>query len=395
MKTALSIAKIRSFEPRKRRYKVSDGSGLAIEVMPNAERYWRLRYTLHGRPSEVSLGRFPEISLADARLKRDEWVAMVRAGESPADRKRKDRARLLRAVTVREFAERYYADVIETVRKEPKEVLRYLTRDIYPALGSMPLVKVNAQDMQEIIFAKKTAGHRQAALALRNLLKRIWDYAIVRGVTRENPAKDTPTKYIAQPSSRTRKLSEAEIRVFLSALDNSKIDERYKIAFLLILLNLVRKSELRQAAWIHIDLDKGEWIIPPENAKNKKELLISLSRQSIGLFRRLREINPDAVLVLPMEKSRTQPIVANTLNRVLCAVPSHLPHFTVHDLRRTASTRLNEMEWNELWVEKALNHTKKGVSGVYNRAEYARQRREMLQAWADYLDSLRGLPVQA
>ena len=369
---------------------VADGGGLAIEVMPNAQRYWRMRFRLCGKPSVIGLGRFPEVGLSDARAKRNELAAAIRAGESPGDQKRKERADALRSVTVREFAQRYYVEVVEKARKEPRAMLRYLTRDVYPALGAMPLGKVNAQDMQEIIFAKKAAGHDQAALALRNLLKRIWDYAIVRGLTKENPAKDTPAKYIAASRARTRKLTEAEIRVFLRDLDRARIEERYRIAFKLILLNLVRKSELRKAAWSHVDLEKGEWTIPEENAKNGKELLILLSRQSVELFRRLRALDPDAVLVLPMGKSRTQPIAANTLNRVM-PVLANLPHFTIHDLRRTASTRLNEMEWNELWVEKALNHSKKGVSGIYNRAEYAKQRREMLQAWADYLDSLRGL----
>ena len=367
---------------------VADGGGLAIEVMPNAQRYWRMRFRLRGKPSVVGLGRFPEIGLADARAKRDELAAAIRAGESPSDQRRKERAEALRSVTVREFAMRYYAERVIPARKEPKAVLRYLNRDIFPAIGSMPLGKVDAQDMQAIFFPKCAENHRQAALAIRNLLKRIWDFAIVCGAAKENPAKSTPAKYIAASTARTRKLTEAEIRVFLSALDRARIDERYKIAFQLILLNLVRKSELRRAAWTHLDLDKGEWTIPEENAKNKKELLISLSQQSVELFRQLHALNPDAVLVLPMVKSRTQPISASTLNRVLRLVPANLPHFTIHDLRRTASTRLSEMDWNELWVEKALNHTKKGVSGIYNRAEYAKQRREMLQVWADYLEKL-------
>jgi integrase len=393
MKTALTVARIRGFEPKASRYMVADGGGLAIEVMPNAARYWRYRYRLGGRANTVGLGKFPEVGLADARARRDALAAAVRDGDSPADQKRKERAKALRSVTVREFAERYYAEVVQEARKEPRAVRRYLERDIYPALGSMALGKVNAQDMQVLIFARRDAGRRQAALAIRNLLKRIWDYAITCGAAAENPAKATPAKFIARATKRTRKLSEAEIGVFLRALDAARIEERYKISLLLILLNLVRKSELRRARWEHINLERGEWTIPEENAKNKRELLIPLSRQSVELFRRLRALDPGGVLVLPMAISRTQPLSASTLNRVLYQVPTGLPHFTIHDLRRTASTRLNEMEYNKLWIEKALNHTEKGVSGIYNRAEYARQRREMLQAWANYVDSLRGFPV--
>jgi integrase len=386
---ALNSLKIKNLEPKQKRYIITDSGGLGLEVRPSGRKSWRFRYWLHGKAAKTNVGRFPEVSLTAARAKRDEMAAAIRAGESPADQKRKERAEALRSMTVKEFAMRYYNDVVISARKEPKAMLRYLNRVIFPAIGSMPLGKVNAQDMQAIFFPKRAEGHHQAALAIRNLLKRIWDYAIVCGAAKENPAKSTPAKYIATSQPRTRKLTEAEIRVFLSALDRARIDERYKIALRLILLNLVRKSELRKAVWINVDLEKGEWTIPEKDAKNSKELLIVLSTQSIDLFRRLREISTNSPLVLPMDGSQTQPISASTLNRKLYAVPANLPHFTIHDLRRTASTRLNEMEFNELWVEKALNHTKKGVSGIYNRAEYAKQRREMLQAWADYLDSLR------
>jgi integrase len=388
---ALSIAAIHKLAPKARRYMVSDAHGLAIEVMRSGTKAWRFEYRQNRKHCVVGLGRFPAVSLADARAKRDELTAAIRAGESPTEKRRKERDEALKSVTVREFAERYYAEVVETARKHPETVRRYLLKEVYPALGSMPLSKVNAQDMQEIIFTKKAAGHGQAAVAIRNLLKRIWDYAIVRGAATANPAKATPVKFIAKANKRTRNLSDPEIGIFLRALDRARIAKRYRTAFLIILLTLVRKSELRLARWEHIDLDKGEWLIPAENAKNGKELLIFLSRQAIALFTELCCVPHRAGgYVMPTEKSFDQPLSANRLNQVLAGVRTGLPHYTIHDLRRTGSTRLNEMEFNELWVEKALNHSKKGVSGIYNRAEYAKQRREMMQAWADHLDILRG-----
>jgi len=391
----LNVAKIKALEPKTTRYTVTDSAGLGLEVQPTGLMSWRYRYRLARKAAKINLGRYPDVGLSDARAKRDELAAAIRAGVSPAEQKRKERVEALRSVTVREFAERYYTEVVEKARKNPKTVLRYLRQDVFPKMGPMPLAKIDAQDMQEIIFRKRNAGHGQAAVALRNLLKRIWDYAIVCGAATINPAHATPVKYIAKAKKRTRALSEAEIGVFLRAVDQARFETRYKIALLLILLNLVRKSELLLARWEHIDLDRGEWLIPEENSKTGKDLIIFLSRQSVELYARLKPEGVGDGFVLPMGKSRNQPITAGTLNRLLKAVPANLPHFTIHDLRRTGSTRLNEMEYNELWIEKALNHTKKGVSGIYNRAEYAKQRKEMLQAWADHLDSLRGFPEPA
>lgn len=386
----LSLSKIKGLKPKAKRYTVTDSVGLGLEVQPSGRMSWRYRYRLDGKCAKINLGKYPEISLAQARERRVGIWAMICAGESPAMRRRKEREEALKSVTVREFSEQYYVEVVQNVRKNPKSVKRYLNVEIYPTLGAMPVGKVNAQDMQHVIFRKHAAGYRQAAVEIRNLLKRIWDYAIVRGVAATNPALATPVKFIAKANKRTRNLSDQELGVFQRALSKAQISARYKAAFKLILLNLVRKSELRLARWEHVDIPRGEWLIPAENAKNKKELMIFLSRQSAALFAELHALpHQPGGYVLPMEKSLTQPLSANRLNQVLCAVPTSLPHYTIHDLRRTASTRLNEMEFNELWIEKALNHSKKGVSGIYNRAEYAKQRREMLQVWADHLDKLR------
>lgn len=385
----LTTNKIKGLRPSAKRYIVTDSLGLGLEIHPSGRMSWRVRYRLHGRPAKINIGQFPCVGLAAARAKRNEIVSALIAGESPIEKRRKERLEALRSVTVREFAMRYYGEVVLAARKEPKSVLRYLNRDIFPAIGALPLGKIDAQDMQGIFFPKKNAGHAQAALAIRNLLKRIWDYAIVCGAARDNPAKATPAKFIAKVNQRTRTLSEREIGQFLRGVERSEIAARYKAALQLILLTLVRKSELRKARWENIDLDKGEWLIPKEDAKNQKELLIVLSRQAIELF---GQLNPkESGCVLARRASEDVPISPGTLNKELRRLPVSMAHYTIHDLRRTGSTRLNEMEFNELWVEKALNHSKKGVSGIYNRAEYSKQRGEMLQAWADHLDSLRGL----
>lgn len=165
--------------------------------------------------------------------------------------------------------------------------------------------------------------------------------------------------------------------------------EDLKAALLFILLTLTRKGEARRARWNEFDLDKAEWALPEAHSKTDTPLVIPLSRQAVDLLRAQRARHPHASVVFPMRNAQHVPIAASTLNRALQRIPLKMEHFTVHDLRRSAATNLSEQEYNTDVIEKSLNHKLKGVRGVYNRAQYAKQRRDMLQAWADWLDKLK------
>jgi len=153
---------------------------------------------------------------------------------------------------------------------------------------------------------------------------------------------------------------------------------------------MVRKSELLQARWSHVDLDQAEWHIPAEHSKTGKPHIVFLARQSVALFKELKVLAGGSELVLPGRGSLTKTFAHNAINNALkkSLQGQDIPAFTIHDLRRTASTLLHENGWPSDVVEKALNHTIGGVRGVYNRAEYESQRREMLQFWADFVEQL-------
>jgi integrase len=253
----------------------------------------------------------------------------------------------------------------------------------------MLVTSVDTTHVREIVFPIRNAGHGQAAVAVRNLLKRMWDYALVCGLSVDSPVHRTPVKYIALAKARSRALSEAEIRLFLNRLDAAPLRSELKSALCLILLTLTRKSEVRLARWEHINFERREWEIPPEHSKTGAGQIVYLSRQAIAILERLRPTARRAGYIFPAVGSDgNTPIGQSTLNRALDRIQRGMPHFTVHDLRRTGATRLSEMGYQPDWIEKALNHKLRGVRGIYNRAEYAAQRREMLQAWADTLDSL-------
>jgi integrase len=389
MKNSLTVARIRALEPQTRRYKVTDGRGLALEVRPSGRKTWRLRYTLRRQRTEINLGRFPHLSLADARERRDALLSGISDGISPAEQRRKEKLADERGETVKAFGEKYLTGHVQRRRRDIAPMRRYLERDVYPVIGNRAIGSVHADDVRELIFKRVEDGKPQSALAIRNLLKRLWDYALVRGVADKNPLSAIPAKFVAEMSERNRALTPPELAMFLAALQAARIRPDLKAALLFILLTLTRKGEVRRARWDEFDLDKAEWALPEAHSKTDTPLVIPLSRQAVDLLRAQRQRHPQASVVFPMRAADHTPIAASTLNRALSRIPVKIEHFTVHDLRRTAATNLSEQEYNTDVIEKALNHKLKGVRGVYNRAQYAKQRAEMLQAWADWLDKLK------
>lgn len=385
---ALTETAIKALKPKEKRYSVTDDRGLSLEVFPTGGMAWRYRYRLNGRLEKVALGKYPAISLKAARLKRDELATMAAMGQSPARQKQLRKEALAAATTVREFGERYFAEVVARDRKDTKIVRRYLDKELYPAFGDRPIREVTGTDVQKVVFQKRDHGFEAAAADIRNLCKRMWDYAQVLGLVDTNPARALPVRFITKARPRTRTLSPDEIRIYLQALYQSGVRRQFKLALHMILLTMVRKSELLFARWEHVELEAGEWLIPESNAKNGKAHVVYLSRQTKDLFAELKALAGTSEWVLPGRSGPEKPFAHNAMNKALDGVNVPIDPFTIHDLRRTGSTRLHEAGFPSDVIEKALNHTIGGVRGVYNRAEYASQRREMLQFWADYIDSL-------
>ncbi len=395
----ISDTKLKALKPRSKPYEVADSGGMFAEVLISGAVVFRYRYRIFGKREKVTIGSYPAMSLKQAREKHLEARAMVEAGKSPAREKQRTKSEDARAESFREFAELWLAE--SEAGKDWREVqTQWLNRDIYPALGNQRLKDITPDDVLTMLDSIKARGAAHSALRVRGIVKQVFDWAIARQRVTFNPAVAIPTKIIAKPKSRERALSEMEIRNFFSALESCNADLSNKIALRLICLTMVRKGELRGAKWQHIDFDKGEWLIP--ETKNGKPHIVYLSPQALALFRQLQELAGASEWVLPSGSEPRKPIGETTLNSVLYGMEmaqlrkgEKWERFTVHDLRRTASTILHEQGFNTDVIEKALNHTMRGVRGVYNKAQYADQRREMLQHWADYLDGLQGKKVVA
>jgi len=385
---ALTDTALRALKAKDKAYTVSDERGLYVEVFPTGGVVWRFRYRLNGKQEKLTLGKYPALTLRNARIKRDEAAQAVALGRSPAVAKQSAKRQASEAVTVEEFGERFFKEVVAKDRKDITTPRRYFDKAIVPAIGKKPVAAVTVDDVRAIIWRKKEEGFDAAAGALRGVLKRLFDYALTAGLCLANPVLALPMRHVHKAKSRERALSRKEIGIFLNAAYNSNIRRQFKLALHLILLTMVRKSELLEARWENVDVERGVWEIPAADSKTGKPHVVYLAVRAKELFLELKRLSAGSELVLPSRSSQTKPFAHNSINTALkvALTGQDVPAFTVHDLRRTASTTLHELGWASDVVEKALNHTIGGVRGVYNRAEYASQRAAMLQQWAQFID---------
>jgi len=383
----LTDTKLRALKPHEKPYSRSDGGGLLIEVMPGGKRVWRLRYRLAGRQEKATLGEYPTYSLAHARKWLADCRAMIERGESPMQARRAEKEQAKGQDTVEAFAERWFAEVVCREVKNPRTIRRVLNKDVLPAIGRKTLGEVTALDVLGITDRIKARGADHMALATRNIIKRLYSYGIARHLVELNPAAAIEARYIATARSRDVSLNPEEIGSLLRAIYSSSMRRSHKLALHLLILCMVRKSELIDAKWSEIDFDTAEWRVPGERMKMGKPHIVYLSQQALAMFEELNALSSGSVYVLPSRGSLRKPISKSTLNVAIRTLDIDIRDFVIHDFRRTASTQLHEAGFNSDWIEKALAHEQRGVRGVYNKAEYAKDRRKMLQSWANFVDS--------
>ncbi|PTB21633.1 integrase [Trinickia symbiotica] len=386
----LTDIRIKSLKPKEARYFVADGNGLVLEIMTSGSKIWRFRHSLHGRRQPLlTIGDYPAVSLQDARERTRKYAEIVAKGISPVADAKKDRGAMKRLDTVKMFAEEWY--LIELASKSPeyqRTVRRALEKDVYPAIGNKPLEDVTPGDVLAICDEIKKRGAPKMALTTRNVIKRLFEYAVARQLATINPAQAVVARFVATQSSRTRVLSPEEIGTVLRSIYTSDIRRTHKLALHLLVLTMTRKSELTEAEWSEFFLDEAVWRIPAARMKKSREHWVYLPTQAVSMLRELQSLAASERYVFPSSYGRgDKPIAKSTLNQAVRALSLDVQHFVLHDFRRTASTHLHEMGLSSDAIEKALAHEIKGIKGVYNRAQYADERRRILQVWADFVEA--------
>jgi len=385
----LNDTRIKALKPKANRYTVSDGGGLVLEVMASGAKIWRYRYSLHGKQQPVvTIGEYPATSLMAARERARRYAEIVARGVSPVADAKKDRGAVKSLNTVRDFGAYWTEQQMSDKSDEyQRTTSRALEKDVYPAIGNKPLADVTPGDVLTICDRIKKRGAPKMALHTRNVIKRMFEYAIARQLVTTNPAQVIPARFVATQESRDRVLSPEEIGRVLRAVYASSIRRPLKLAIHLLVLTMVRKSELIEARWAEFDLDDGIWRIPAGRMKKDREHWVYLAPQAVAMLRELHEGRTSQEYVFPTVRGADRPIAKSTLNQAIRALEMEVQHFVLHDFRRTASTHLHEMGQSSDAIEKALAHTIKGIKGVYNRAEYADERRRILRLWAEFVDA--------
>ena len=390
----LTDTKLRNLKPRDKLFKVNDRDGLYVAITPAGTISFRHNYSISGRQETLTIGRYGAggITLSEARERLNEAKKMIVAGKSPAREKARDKARVKDAETFGAWAEKWLRgyQMADSTRDMRKAVY---TRELKKLFGNQKLTEITHEDLRSLTDTIVERGAPATAVHVREVVLHVYRWAIERGQKVENPADMVRPTSIARFEPRDRALSPTEIGLMYRYLNRVGTSPQYRAAIKLLLMTMVRKSELSNATWPEINFSEALWTIPKERMKRRSPHLVFLSRQVLDIFIALKTFAGGSEYVLPSRYDSDLPMSSATLNRILALTyqlaqkdGESLAKFGPHDLRRTASTLLHEAGYNTDWIEKCLAHEQKGVRAVYNKAEYREQRTAMLQDWADMID---------
>lgn len=392
----LTDTALKNLKPKEKAYKVADRDGMYVHVTTSGSITFRYDYRLNGRRETLTIGKYGPsgLSLARAREKCLDARRAVAEGLSPAQEKQREKRRVLEAKSFGEFGERWFreAPMADSTRAMRRSIFE---RDLLPAFRNRLLSEITPDDLRALCAKIKGRGAPATAIHVRDILKQIYGFAILHGEKIRNPADEVGPASIATFVAKDRALSPTEIRIMLKQLEHVPTLPTIRLGLKFILLTMVRKSELQDATWDEVDFENAVWSIPKERMKRSKAHNVYLSEQSLDILIALKTCAGNSRFLLPSRYDADAPMSRATFNRITTAVAERarkeglpLEPFTVHDLRRTGSTLLNELGFNRDWIEKALAHEDSRSSrGVYNKAEYEPQRRHMLQEWADMVDA--------
>ena len=397
----LTDSLIKSLRGKPKQYAQNDGDGLSLLVLPNGMMAWRYRYRFAGKAKMLSLRGYPEVTLKQAREGRDELKKILQSGKDPSlfrQQAGKDmlqsQANTFEGVAVA-WHERWKVD---KTPEHAERVWRRLTLNVFPHVKNVPISEITSKALKQIIQKMEERGATSMTRRVLNSCSQVFGYAVHEELIEINPAKNIDAKLAFKPhvEKNFKRVSAKELPKLLRDID--KYGDEYsgteltRLGLQLLAYTFVRTSELIGARWSEIDFEKGVWQIPAERMKMRNPHIIKLSTQALTIFKRLHEISGGRDLVFPNANSPKRSMSNNTLIYALYRLGYH-SKMTGHGFRGIASTILHEQGFLHAHIELQLAHSEKDkVSSAYNYAEYLEPRANMLQSWADYLDSLKASP---
>jgi integrase len=391
----LTDLQARNAKPRDKAYKLTAGRGLCLMVMPTGAKYWWLRYRFAGREKTLSLGVYPHVTLKRAEVDANQARALLRDGIDPSEHRREQKFALRVAIT-RTFgdaAEKWIAH--NTPRWKPatlEKVRQYLDKDLLPPLAKRPLASITPPELGVVVEKIEQRNALNVAKKTRQWLTKIFEFAIAKGLTTSNPAEYLNAVAAVAPEAKNHPhLTIDELPAFLRALEAYPGSPLVKGATWLALWTANRPGVTRTLRWDELDLDDALWTISKgrEGMKKGYSHLTPLPRQAVALLRDLHRSTGTFDYVFIGRNDPRKPMSDGAVNVMLKAM-GYGGRQTAHGFRHLVSTALNERGYKPDWVERQLAHgDPDAIRDTYNKASYLAERRKMMQAWADYLDSIK------
>jgi integrase len=395
---ALTDVAIRNAKPKDKPYKLGDTLGLFLLVQPTGGRLWRLKYRMDGKEKKLGLGTYPEVSLAEARRRRDDAREMVAAGKDPSREKQRDKVRAKLdadntfAALSAEYCKKRRRDGAKAWAPATAVRSEYLLSLLNPTLGAIPIADIEPADVLGAIRKIEGKGNLESARRTLQLASAVFRYAVATARLRSDPTRDLKGALIAPTVTHYGAIIEAKkVGELLRAIDGYEGLGMAKLALQIAPHVFVRPGELRHAEWGEFDLEGALWIIPAEKMKMRKAHHVPLSSQAVALFKEALAVTGPSGYVFPSVRTRARPMSENTMNAGLRRLGYASEEMTAHGFRAMASTLLNESgKWHPDAIERALAHGDDDkIRGAYHRGAHWDERVKMAQWWGDYLDALR------
>ena len=392
----LNARVVKELKPEAKPYKMTDGGGMYLFVHSNGGKYWRMDYRFAGKQKTLALGVYPDVSLADARARREEARKLLANGTDPGAIKQtqKRQAKVSAANTFEAVAREWIENRSNTwTPAHAALTLKTLEQDAFPAMGHRPIAEITTPELLAVIRVIEKRGALEISNRVCQRCSAVFRFAIAEGRCTSNPATDLRGALKTPTRRHYTTIEKGDFPKLLRDIDSYQGSPLTTAILKLMALTFTRTGELVEAAWDEINLDRAEWIIPAERMKMRRPHLVPLSWQAVEIFKEVAKLTSDRAHVFPNRNDPSKPASKAIILRALGRM-GYGNQMTGHGFRSAASTMLNEhkSKWgiHRDVIELQLAHVEKNASrAAYNFAEYLDERRVMMQQWADYLDKLK------